>query len=145
MRVCTGVQNFRQNKQLQLGLSVQVCAKIDLELEIQKTNIVIRISIVKMPCMPIFRKNEQLWLFRPKFAQNRFWDRNFKILSPHSKPASLRYYVDQFSDKTNNIEFLGPNSLKNGFWGRNFKNQSLDLVGMSASNIPCVPIFSQNG
>ena len=29
----------------------------------------IRISIVKMPCMLIFRENEQPWLFRPKFAQ----------------------------------------------------------------------------
>ena len=32
----------------------------------------------------------------------------------------------QFSDKTNNFDFLSPNLPKNGFWGRNFKNQSLD-------------------
>ena len=32
----------------------------------------------------------------------------------------------QFSDKTNNIDFLGPNLPKNGFWGCNFKNLSLD-------------------
>ena len=32
----------------------------------------------------------------------------------------------QFSDKTNNFDFLGPNLTKNGFWGRNFKNLSLD-------------------
>ena len=34
-----------------------------------ETNVGIRINIVEMPCMPLFRKNEQLWLFQPKFAQ----------------------------------------------------------------------------
>ena len=33
----------------------------------------------------------------------------------------------QFSDKTDNFDFLGPNLPKNGYWGRNFKNLSLDL------------------
>ena len=35
--------------------------------------------------------------------------------------------MQQFSDKTNNFEFLGPNLPKNEFWGRNFKNLNLDL------------------
>ena len=43
----------------------------------------------------------------------------------------------QFSDKTNNFEFLGPNLPKNGIWGRNFKNLILDIL--------CVPILRQNG
>ena len=34
--------------------------------------------------------------------------------------------MHQFSDKTDNFEFLGPNLPKNGFWGRNFKNLSPD-------------------
>ena len=34
--------------------------------------------------------------------------------------------MHQFSDKTNNFEFLGPNFPKNRFWGQNFKNISLD-------------------
>ena len=33
----------------------------------------------------------------------------------------------QFSDKTDNFDFLGPNLPKNGFWGRKVKNLSLDL------------------
>ena len=37
----------------------------------------------------------------------------------------------QFSDKTDNFEFLGPNLPKNGFWGRNFKNLSLDSESAS--------------
>ena len=38
----------------------------------------------------------------------------------------MRYHVCQFSDKTDNFAFLGPNFHKNGFWGRNFKNLNLD-------------------
>ena len=38
----------------------------------------------------------------------------------------MRYHVCQFSDKTNNFDFLGPNLPRNGFWGRNFKNLCLD-------------------
>ena len=32
----------------------------------------------------------------------------------------------QFSNKTDNFDFLGSNLPKNGFWGWNFKNLSLD-------------------
>ena len=45
--------------------------------------------------------------------------------------ASLRYHVYQFSDKTNNFGFLGPNLPKNTFWGQNFKNLSLDSESAS--------------
>ena len=34
--------------------------------------------------------------------------------------------MHQFSNKTNNFEFLGPNLPRNWFWGRNFKNVILD-------------------
>ena len=43
--------------------------KMDLGLEIQKTNVWIRISILEISCVPFFRQNGQLQLFRPKFAQ----------------------------------------------------------------------------
>ena len=48
-----------------------------------------------------------------------------KILEHDS--ASSRYYVCQFSDKTDNFDFPGTNLPKDGFWGCNFKNLSLDL------------------
>ena len=51
--------NF-QAKQTALTFLAQICPKMDLGLEIQKTNVGIRITIVKMPCVPIFRKNGQL-------------------------------------------------------------------------------------
>ena len=42
---------------------------MDLGFEIQKTNFRIRIRILEIPCVPIFRPSEQIWLFWPKFAQ----------------------------------------------------------------------------
>ena len=104
MCVGAGVPNFRQNKQL-LTFLFQICPKMDVGMKIQKTNVGIRICIVK----------------------NGFWGRNFKNLSPDLESAYLRYYVHQFSDKTNNFEILRPNLPKDEFWGRNFKNRSLDL------------------
>ena len=38
-------------------------------MEIHKTNVGIRTSILEIPCVPIFRQNGQLWIFGPKFAQ----------------------------------------------------------------------------
>ena len=46
-----------------------MCPKGNLGWEIQRTNVGIRISILKIPCVPILRQNEQLWLFAPKFDQ----------------------------------------------------------------------------
>ena len=82
----------------------------------------IRISIFEIPCVPIFRQN---------LPKNGFGGRNFKNLSLDSESASLRYYKYQFSDKTNNFQFLGSNLSKNGFWGHNFKNLCLDSESAS--------------
>ena len=59
--------NFQPNWRT-LTFLVQILPKMDLGSEIQKTNAGIRISITKISCMPIFRKNGKLWLFQPKFA-----------------------------------------------------------------------------
>ena len=50
----------------------------------------------------------------------------------------------QFSDKTDNFDFLDPDLPKNGFWGQNFKNLKSGL-GISILEILCTPIFRQNG
>ena len=60
--------NF-QWKWTTLNFSTQICPKIDLGLETEKANVGIRISIVEMLCVPIFRQNGHFWLFRSKFAQ----------------------------------------------------------------------------
>ena len=36
----------------------------------------------------------------------------------------------QFSDKTDNFDFLGPNLPKNEFWGQNFKNLDLESASL---------------
>ena len=60
--------NFKAN-QTALTFFGPSLYKRNLELKIQKTNVGIRISILEIPCVPIFRQNGQLWLFEPKFAQ----------------------------------------------------------------------------
>ena len=60
--------NF-QLKRTTLTFLAQICPKRKLGFEIQKTNVGIRISILEIPCVPIFRQNGQLWIFGPKFAQ----------------------------------------------------------------------------
>ena len=50
------------------SFSVQICPKMDLGFEIQKTNVGTRISHLEITCVSIFRQNEQLWIFWPKFA-----------------------------------------------------------------------------
>ena len=62
------LQTFFVNRQFHfVGLTRP---KIDLGLEIQETNVGIRISILELLCVPICSQNEQLWIFRPNFEKN---------------------------------------------------------------------------
>ena len=45
--------------------------------------------------------------------------------------------MHQFSDKTNNFEFLGLNLPKNEFWGHSFKNLSLDSESTPSIYLVC--------
>ena len=101
--MCT---NF-QAKQTTLTFLAQICPKMDLGLEIQKTNVGIRISIIKLPCVPVFRKKGQLWHFRPNLPKNRFWGRNFKNLSLDWDVSPPIYHECQFSVKMDNFWFFG--------------------------------------
>ena len=51
--------NF-QLKRTTLTFLAQICPKRKLGFEIQETNVGIRISILEIPCVPIFRQNRQL-------------------------------------------------------------------------------------
>ena len=51
--------NF-QAKRTTLTFLAQISPRMDLGLEIQKTNAGIRISILEIPCVPIFRQKGQL-------------------------------------------------------------------------------------
>ena len=51
--------NF-QAKWTNLTFFAQICPKRNLELEIHKTNVGLRISILEIPSGPIFRQNGQV-------------------------------------------------------------------------------------
>ena len=55
-----------QAKQTALAFSAQICPKVDLDLTIQKTIVGIRISILDIPCVPIFSQTELFHNFCPK-------------------------------------------------------------------------------
>ena len=57
----------------------------------------IRISILDIPCVPIFNQNEQLWLFWAKFAQKWILGSEFQKPCPDSESALPRNHVCQFS------------------------------------------------
>ena len=64
----TIIANFHVNRTT-LTFLAQICPKLGLRLQIQKTNVGIRITILQIPCVPIFRRNGKLKIFRSKFAQ----------------------------------------------------------------------------
>ena len=45
---------------------------MNLGLKIQKTNVEIRISILEIPCVPIFRQIDNFDFFGPKLPKNGF-------------------------------------------------------------------------
>ena len=60
-----------------LIFSAQIYQKMDLVLEMQKTNVRIRIKILMVSCAPMFRQSGQLCYFRYKFAKKLFLGSEF--------------------------------------------------------------------
>ena len=81
-------------KQTTLTFLAQTCPEKKLGFEIQKINVGIRISILEIPCVPIFRHKGQLWIFGPKVAQKWILGSGFQ----KSKSG--------FGMNTSNIPFL---------------------------------------
>ena len=122
---------------------------MDSGFEIQKTNLGIRIRILKITSMPIFRQNGQIWLFGPNLPKKKL------ELEIHRTNVDIQIYPKRklgfeiqktnvairisilempyvpSSDKTDNFDFLGPNLPQNEFWCQNFKNLSLVLKSAS--------------
>ena len=85
---------------------------MDLGSEIQKANVGIRISILKIHACQFSGKTDNFDCFDPNLPKNEFWGWNFKNPSPDSESALPRYHVCQFSVKTENFDFSGPNLPK---------------------------------
>ena len=134
--------NF-QTKQTTLTFLAQICPKMDLGSEFQKTNVGIRISIVKVSCVPSFRKNKQLWLSQPKFVQNGIWDRNFKYLKSGFGISILEILCGPIFRQNGQFWIFGPKFAQKWIFGSEFQ-KSKSAFGINTSNIRCVPIFSQN-
>ena len=71
---------FSVKKLTALSFSAQIFPKIDLGLGIEKTNVAIRINILEIPCVPIFRQNGKLtflaqtaqkWILRSEFQNSK--------------------------------------------------------------------------
>ena len=116
------VSILRQNRQLWL-FGPKFAKKWNLGSKFQKSKFPFGISILEIPHAPTFRWNRQLWMFRPKFAQK--WILRSKFQKSKSGFRIIILGILQFSEKTDNFEFLGPNLPKNGIWHRNFQNLSL--------------------
>ena len=82
---------------------------MDLGFKIQKTNLVIRIRMLKILSVPILKQNGQIRPFWPKFGQKWIFSSKLRMQMLKQQSASSRYHVCQVLDKTNNFDFFGPN------------------------------------
>ena len=84
-----------------------------IDLEIQQTNVVARISILEIPYVPIFIKIEQLWIFQLKVAQKMDIGLEIETSNVGIGINILKILcVCQFSGKTGNFDFFFPNLPK---------------------------------
>ena len=99
-------------------------------------------SILEILRAPILRKNGQLWIFGPKFAQKWIlWSKLQKSKSGFGISTSKIICAPIFKQNGHFWNF-GPKFGQK--WGREFKNLSLDFK-INTSKIPCMPFFIQNG
>ena len=114
------------------------------ELEIQKTNVEIRINIFEILCAPIVRQNEQLWLFRPKFAQKWILGSEFWKTKSGCRISSSKISCVLIFRQNGQLLLFWPKFAQKRILGLKFRN-SKPGFWISTSNIPWVQIFRQNG
>ena len=117
---------------------------MDFELEIQKTNVRIRISIFEILWMPIFKQNGQLWLFRSKFAQKWILGSEFWKTKSGCRISSSKISCVSIFRQNQKLWLFRPKFAQKRILGLEFLN-SKSGFGISTSNIPWLPIFRQNG
>ena len=122
----------------------QVCLKRKLWFSIQKTNVGIRISILEIPCAPIFRQNEQRWILGPKFAPKRILGSKFQNSKSGFRIRILGILYAPVFRQNEQLWLFGPKFAQKWILGSEFQ-KSKSVFGINTSIIPCVPVFSQNG
>ena len=109
-----------QTKQTALTFLSQICLKMDLGLEIRKTNFGIRIKSLRYSVWQFLKKSGNFDFFGPNMPNNGFWGRNFENLSPDAESAPPRYHVNLFTAKTNNFDFFWPKYAQKWILGSEF-------------------------
>ena len=134
-----------QAKQITLTFPVQIYLEMDLGMAIQKTNVGIRISIVKMPCKPIFRKKKKNFDFFDKnLPKNGFWGQNLKKSKSGFRICILEILFAPIFRQNKQLWIFGTKFAQKWILGLGFQKSKSEF-GINTFNIPCVPIFSQNG
>ena len=122
----------------------QICPKRNLGFEIQKTNVGIRISILEIPCVPIFRQNRQLWIFGPKFAQKWILGSEFQKSKSGFGISILEILCAPIFRQNGQLWIFGPKFAQKWILGSEYEKFKSGFK-ISTSKIPCMLIFSQNG
>ena len=119
-----------QLKRTTLAFLAQICPKKKLGFEIQKTNVGIRIGILEIPYVPIFRQNGQLWVFGPKFAQKWILGLTFQksksgfgintskipCVPIFSQNGQLLIFRSELRKLHNYMQYFGSNIVEGGGW-----------------------------
>ena len=94
--------------------------------------------------VPIFKKNEQLWLFRPEFAQKWVLVSEFQKSKSGFRISILEIQCVPIFRQNEQLWIFWPKFAQKWILGSQFQKSKSGLE-INTSNIPCVPIFSQNG
>ena len=103
-----------------------------------------RISILEIPCVRIFRQNGQLWVFGPKFAQKWILGSKFQKSKSGFGISILVILCAPIFKQNGQLWIFGSKFAQKWVLGSEFQ-KSKSGFGISTSKIPCVPFFSQNG
>ena len=115
---------------------------MDFELEIQKTNVGIRINIFEILCVPIVIQNWQFWLFQRKFPKKWILGLEFWKTKSGCRISSKISCVPIFRQNGQLLLFC-PKFAQKRILGSEFGN-SKPGFGISTSYIPWGPILRQN-
>ena len=135
--------NF-QFKRTTLTFLAQICPNRKLRFEIQKTNVGIRISMLEIPCVPIFRQNGHLWLFGPKFAQKWILGSKFQKSKSGFGISVLEILCAPVFRKNGQLWIFGPKFAQKWILGSEYQKSKAGF-GINTFKISYVRIFSQYG
>ena len=135
--------NF-QAKGTTLTFWPKICQNMNFGLEIQKTNAGIRICILAIPHVPIFRQNEQTTLtFSSQISPKMDVGLEIQKTNGWIKISILEIPCVPIFWQNEQLWLFQPKFAQK--WILQLDLQKFESGFVISSKIPCVPIFSQNG